>query len=1469
MMCISRKELIFIVFAIILGFTINTDFVEAAESANFDLTFTKNSELIVPLKSTGSINFTVYNPNSAATYTVDITHSGLSSINGISYEIWDRSNTNSGQSFPTNVPVADPGSTYELKITPGITASPGKYDITLTATQANDNTETEDETFSLYITDFEVTLSAETLEILPGNSGEATITIKSKIVSNMDTKFTGTITITNTSTNTLTGIDSVSFTEGTSFTLSGGGEKSTKIKFNINPTAATNGAGYIITINGTFGSENTQLTHTKSLTVKILPNPLIVTIQATPNPVTIFQGSTITVTVKDANSNPVSGSTVVLTRTGDGTFSNGQYTMTGTTDAQGMFTDTFIPDSKSNAIIKAQATKTGFTTAENTVTLEIKGDFNLLIAPASNTVNIGSSKTVEVTITSVQEFQSPVTITSSGAVEGITVQITPSSVVPQPNTPATANVMISVASSVTPDTYTITILAQSGILSKTQVVTIDVPLSDFTINITPSSNTISQDESTTYTLTITSVGGFNGAVQLSATNLLEGMIADFSPQTVYLVSGDIETSILTINATRNTPGKINHPIIIEGYSPAATASNNVLITILELYQVTVDTSTKLQISQIMVDGVAIQPENLPKVFNWTKGTTHTISIIDTIVDKQDGLSEDGIRYVFEGWNDGDTNTVKTVVAGEVTNNIRAVFNKEYKIELTTNPRDITEPSGGGWYLEGSIITINTNNILNISDTSRYKFDVWNGSINSENLITEIIVDEYKIITAEYIQEYKVRIITNPPDITNTPEVEIWYESGAEIEIEQPKRHDDFVFNRWTINYANEAADVSSNENPKILRITDSIILTAYYIQLPDTKLDLAEITPTNTAFQNEKYILEVGIENSNERNGNIILRVESESGNVLIKPSMYSIDIKKGDKIIKEFEVTFQNAGVEELIITIDDTSSNDDEIIKKIKIFNMEEKAKSKMLGKAIAIETISEQKLLIERNEEVLKLAEDILSYYESDSNDQTRINSVVEFFENHFEYDKTSTKKPYYATEMVKEFNENGGMTSNYRISGDSRIAQILCISLLESLGYETRPVVGTLLYSASTQEPSIILHSWLEVKIQNNWIIVDPSNNINMNNENNKLVYEESAKLGGILDAITFENEIIDITQEYRSKQSDYPDRTLIYVDGDLEIEVQYDNNLEFTSSKISHGWDSELSIQRIPLQVILIDSDIELEKIVIYVKGTTDTDYELTLVTNIEGQWEVESIQGMVKNSELKKHVINLPTADKNIPLITHISQIEFNNKNITIKTNGKILEYSAMEKFSRLVLEIEETKDQEMTIKISVPKSIIDEMISSNERLTVVSNGRIINYTLSDNFDEIEISISMNDIEGKVEIYLKSYNFVLTVFDPFSRIVNNADVFIEGPMGKEKRESKDTVFNNLIPGKYEFSVKYRGEIYQIPITINDTDKQEEIRVLRSDSVIAITTIIVLIVIVIITTISHRALSRVLPKDNIN
>jgi len=1446
-----RKELVFVVFAIILGFTINTYFAEAADSNNFDLTFTKNSELIVPLKSTGSINFTVSNPNSAATYKVDITQSGLSNINGMSYEILDISNTNTGQSFPTNVSVASPGSTYELKITPGITASPGKYSITLTATQTDDSSETEDETFSLYITDFEIELSAETLDILPGNSGEVTITIKSKSVSNIDTKFTGTVTLTNTSTNTLTGIDSVTFTDGTSHTLSGGGEKSTKIKFNINPTAASNGAGYSITINGTFSSGDTKLSHTKSLTVKILPNPLIVTIQATPNPVTIFQGSTITVTVKDANSNTVSGAIVVLTRTGDGTFSNGQNTMTGTTDAQGMITDTFIPNSLSNAIIKAQATKTGFTTAENTVTLEIKGDFSISVAPESNIINVGSSKTIEVTITSIQGFQWPVTITSSGAEVGITVQIIPGSVLPKPDAPAKANVMISVASSVTPDTYTITILAQSGILSKTQVVTIDVPLSDFTIDVTPVSNTISQEESTTYNLILKSVGGFNGAIQLSATNLLEGMMAEFSPQTIYLVSGEEELSILTINTTRNTPAKNNHPIVIQGTSPAATASNSVLITILELSQVTVDTSTKLQISQITVDGVP------------------TISIIDTIVDKQDGLSEDGIRYVFAGWNDGDTNLIKTVIAGEVTNTVRAIFNKEYKIELTTNPNGITEPSGSGWYLEGSSVTINTDKIINISDTSRYNFVAWNGSINSEDISTNIIVDEYKIITAEYVQEYKVRILTNPPDITNTPEIEEWYESGYEVEIEQPKRHDDFVFNRWIINYSGEAADVSSNENPKILKITDSVILTAYYIQLPDTRLEWAEITPTNTAFQNEKYILKIGIENSDERNGNIIVRVESESGNILINPPLYEIEIKKGDKITKEFEITFQNAGLEELILSIDDTSSTDDKIIKKIIIFNMEEKAKAKILGTSIAIETISEQKLLIENNEKVLKLAEDILSYYKSDVNDQTKISSIVRFFEDHFQYNISSTQDPYYATEMVKEFNENGGITSNYKISGNSRIAQILCISLLESLGYETRPVVGTLLYSASTQEPSIILHSWLEVKIQNNWVIIDPSNNINIDNENNKLIYEKSPELGGILSAITFENGILDITQEYRSKQSDYPDRSLIYVEGDVEIEVQHDENLEFISSKISHGWDSELSIQQIPGQVILLDSNIELQKISIHVKGETNSDYKLTIITKIEGRWNVESMLGVVKNSESIKHVINLPTTDGYMPLITQISQIEFNNEKIIIKTNGKILDYNIIERFNQVVLEIEETKDENIIINIAIPKAIMDEIKSDKERLMVVSNGNIIDYILSDDFNEIEIGINMRNIEGKVDIYLKSYNLYLTVFDPFNRLVSDADVFIEGPIGNEKRESKDGIFSNLIPGKYEFSVKYRGETYKIPITIDDADQQKSIRVLRSDSVIAITTIIVLVVIVIITAISHRALSRVIPINNSN
>src|SRR5579864_4473302 len=72
---------------------------------------------------------------------------------------------------------------------------------------------------------------------------------------------------------------------------------------------------------------------------------------------------------------------------------------------------------------------------------------------------------------------------------------------------------------------------------------------DFSIAISPSSQTVWQAQSTNYLVTITGTGGFSGTVSLSATGLPSVATANFNPATV-TGSG---TSTMTITAAAGTP----------------------------------------------------------------------------------------------------------------------------------------------------------------------------------------------------------------------------------------------------------------------------------------------------------------------------------------------------------------------------------------------------------------------------------------------------------------------------------------------------------------------------------------------------------------------------------------------------------------------------------------------------------------------------------------------------------------------------------------------------------------------------------------------------------------------------------------------------------------------------------------------------------------------------------------------------
>jgi Domain of unknown function (DUF1929)/Glyoxal oxidase N-terminus len=97
---------------------------------------------------------------------------------------------------------------------------------------------------------------------------------------------------------------------------------------------------------------------------------------------------------------------------------------------------------------------------------------------------------------------------------------------------------------------------------------------DFSVSPTPSSRTIVQGSSTTYTVTVTSSNGFAGTVSLSASGLPSGATASFNPATV----NGSGSSTLTVTTLASTAAG-SYPITITATSGALTHTASVTLVV--------------------------------------------------------------------------------------------------------------------------------------------------------------------------------------------------------------------------------------------------------------------------------------------------------------------------------------------------------------------------------------------------------------------------------------------------------------------------------------------------------------------------------------------------------------------------------------------------------------------------------------------------------------------------------------------------------------------------------------------------------------------------------------------------------------------------------------------------------------------------------------------------------------------------
>jgi len=198
----------------------------------------------------------------------------------------------------------------------------------------------------------------------------------------------------------------------------------------------------------------------------------------------------------------------------------------------------------------------GATSASAVRTITV-ANFSLSATPSANSVLPGAGTSYTATVTPSNGFTGVVGFGVLGLPSGATASFTPTSVTGSGST----TMAVSTSTSTPPGTYTLTINATSGPITRSANVTL-VVAGDFSLAVSPTSRTVSKAGNATYAVSVVPGAGFTGSVTLSVGTLPRNVTARFS-QNPIAASG---TSTLTLDTKKN---------VVRGtYSVTVTGTNN-------------------------------------------------------------------------------------------------------------------------------------------------------------------------------------------------------------------------------------------------------------------------------------------------------------------------------------------------------------------------------------------------------------------------------------------------------------------------------------------------------------------------------------------------------------------------------------------------------------------------------------------------------------------------------------------------------------------------------------------------------------------------------------------------------------------------------------------------------------------------------------------------------------------------------
>lgn len=194
-------------------------------------------------------------------------------------------------------------------------------------------------------------------------------------------------------------------------------------------------------------------------------------------------------------------------------------------------------------------------------------DFTLAASPAAPTVTQGEAVDVALTVEATGGFDAPVAFRADGLPRGATASVDPGPAGPS------ASMSISAAADTPVGSYRVTITATAAGLTHTTTVSLKVVApSDFALDVSPASMSVSRGQSGSVEVSVKPAGGFDGAVSLQASGVPAGTSAQFSPD-----SGGAARTLILATTSRTPAGTFK--IVVTGTSGSLTRSASVELTV--------------------------------------------------------------------------------------------------------------------------------------------------------------------------------------------------------------------------------------------------------------------------------------------------------------------------------------------------------------------------------------------------------------------------------------------------------------------------------------------------------------------------------------------------------------------------------------------------------------------------------------------------------------------------------------------------------------------------------------------------------------------------------------------------------------------------------------------------------------------------------------------------------------------------